>query len=135
MRIWDGLLSSGLKNLGEYWGYFLESEILACAGLGRASLVAQLVNNPPAMLETWVRALGSSPGLGRSPGEGKGYPLQYSGVENSHGLYSPWGRKELDTTEQLHVKKQESSRKTSIFALLTTPKPSTVWITINCGKF
>ena len=32
-------------------------------------------------------------------------------------------------------KKQESSRKTSIFALLTTPKPSTVWITINCGKF
>ena len=32
-------------------------------------------------------------------------------------------------------KKQESSRKTFIFALLTTPKPSTVWITINCGKF
>ena len=32
-------------------------------------------------------------------------------------------------------KKQESSRKTSIFALLTVPKPLTVWITINCGKF
>ena len=32
-------------------------------------------------------------------------------------------------------KKQESSRKTSIYALSTTPKPSTVWITINCGKF
>ena len=31
-------------------------------------------------------------------------------------------------------KKQESSRKTSISALLTTPKPLTVWITINCGK-
>ena len=31
-------------------------------------------------------------------------------------------------------KKQESSRKTSIFALLTMPKPLTVWITINCGK-
>ena len=35
--------------------------------------------------------LGSIPGLGRSPGEGKGYPLQYSGLENSmncivHGL-------------------------------------------------
>ena len=27
--------------------------------------------------------LGSIPGLGRSPGEGKGYPLQYSGLENS----------------------------------------------------
>ena len=32
-------------------------------------------------------------------------------------------------------KKQESSRKTSISALLTMPKPFTVWITINCGKF
>ena len=32
-------------------------------------------------------------------------------------------------------KKQERSRKTSISALLTMPKPLTVWITINCGKF
>ena len=32
-------------------------------------------------------------------------------------------------------KKEESSRKTSISALLTMPKPLTVWITINCGKF
>src|SRR5574342_291156 len=32
-------------------------------------------------------------------------------------------------------KKQESSGKTSISALLTMPKPLTVWITINCGKF
>ena len=32
-------------------------------------------------------------------------------------------------------KKQENSRKTSISALLTMPKPLTVWITINCGKF
>ena len=32
-------------------------------------------------------------------------------------------------------KKEESSRKTSISALLTTPKPLTVWITTNCGKF
>ena len=31
-------------------------------------------------------------------------------------------------------KKLESSRKTSISALLTMPKPSTVWITINCGN-
>ena len=37
------------------------------------SLVAQLVKNLPAMWETWVW----------SPGEGKGYPLQYSGLENS----------------------------------------------------
>ena len=33
------------------------------------------------------------------------------------------------------IKKQESSRKTSISALLTMPKPLTVWITINCRKF
>ena len=33
------------------------------------------------------------------------------------------------------LKKQESSRKTSISALLTMPKPLNVWITINCGKF
>ena len=32
--------------------------------------------------------LGSIPGLGRSPGEGKGYPLQYSGLENFQGLQS-----------------------------------------------
>ena len=39
--------------------------------------------------------LGSIPGLGRSPGEGKGYPLQYSGLENSmdcivHGVTKNW---------------------------------------------
>ena len=33
------------------------------------------------------------------------------------------------------AKKQENSRKTSTSALLTTPKPLTVWITTNCGKF
>ena len=41
--------------------------------------------------------LGSVPGLGRSPGEGKGYPLQYSGLENSmncivHGVTKSWTR-------------------------------------------
>ena len=42
--------------------------------------MAQLVKNPLAMQETWVRSLGwEDP----SPGEGKGYPLQYSGLENS----------------------------------------------------
>ena len=34
-----------------------------------------------------MRDLGSIPGLGRSPGEGKGYPLQYSGLENSMDLH------------------------------------------------
>ena len=39
------------------------------------------------------------------------------------------------TTSAGSLKMQESSRKTSTFALLTTPKPLTVWITTNCGKF
>ena len=43
-----------------------------------ASFVAQLVNNLPAMQETWVQPLGWED----FPGEGKGYPLQYSGLEN-----------------------------------------------------
>ena len=38
-------------------------------------------------------------------------------------------------TSVASLKKQESSKKTSTSALLTVPKPLTVWITINCGKF
>ena len=41
---------------------------------------------------------GSTPGLGRSAGEGIGYPLQYSWAREFHGLYSLWGNKESDTT-------------------------------------
>ena len=49
-------------------------------------------------------------------------------------------RKDRGTRDQIAnicwtIKKQESSRKTSISTLLTMPKPLTVWITINCGKF
>ena len=49
-----------------------------------------------------VGDLGSIPGLGRSPGEGKGYPLQYSGLKNSMD-YSPWNCKKPDTTERLSL--------------------------------
>ena len=47
------------------------------------------------------------------------------------------GRGTRDQIANIHwiMEKQESSRKTSISALLTMPKPSTVWITIHCGKF
>ena len=48
-----------------------------------------------------VGDLGSIPGLGRSPGKGKGYPHQYSGLENS--MDSTWGCKELDMTELLSL--------------------------------
>ena len=65
--------------------------------------MAQRVKRLPAMQETRVQ----SPGPGSSPGEGNGNPLQYSCLENpmdgkSLVGYSPWGRKESDTTERAH---------------------------------
>ena len=42
-----------------------------------ASLVAQLIKNPPAMQDTWVQSLGWEDPIG------KGYPIQYYGLENS----------------------------------------------------
>ena len=50
---------------------------------------------------------GSIPGSGRTPGEGNGYAIQYSCLENF--MDGAWwaivhgGRKESDTTEQLHI--------------------------------
>ena len=58
------------RSAGEGIGYPLQH---SCA-----FLVDQLLNNLPAMGETWVRSLGWE----ASPGDGKGYPLQYSGLEN-----------------------------------------------------
>ena len=51
-----------------------------------------------------VGDLGLIPELGRSPEEGNSNALQYSCLQNPHGQrslmgYSPWGRKESDTTE------------------------------------
>jgi len=51
-----------------------------------------------------IRDTGLIPGLGRSPGEGHGNPLQYSCMENPHEQrslagYSPLGLKELDMTK------------------------------------
>ena len=67
-------------------------------------LIAQLVKNTLALQETLVRSVGRED----SPGGGKGYPLQYSGLENSmdcivHGVT------ELDTTEQLSLSLHETS--------------------------
>ena len=55
-----------------------------------------------------VGDLDSIPGLGRSPGEGHGNPLQNSCLENPHGQknlagYSPWGCKESGTTKRLRT--------------------------------
>ena len=68
-------------------------------------IVALMVKNPPANAGD-TKDPGAAPGLGKSPGEGNGNPLQYSCLENSMGRgllvgYSPWGCKELATTKQL----------------------------------
>ena len=51
-----------------------------------------------------ARNLGLIPGSERSPGEGNGYPLQYSCLENAmdrRALWAMWGGKESDTTKKL----------------------------------
>ena len=64
--------------------------------------MAQLVKNPHAMRETCNAGyLDLISGLGRSPGGGKGYPVQYSDLENS--MDSLWSRKESDMTERLSL--------------------------------
>ena len=55
-----------------------------------ASLVVQLVKNPPAMRETWVQSLGLEDPLEKE-----------KATHSNHRLYSPWGLKEADTTERL----------------------------------
>ena len=59
-----------------------------------ASLVAQLVKNPPAMREIWVQSLGWEDPLEK----GKAPTPVFSPGE-FHGLYNMWGRKESDMTE------------------------------------
>ena len=78
---WENPLEKGQASKLQFWG---------------ASLVAQLVKNLLEMQETWVWSLGWED----SPGEGKGYPLYYSVLENS--MYC-WGGEESDTTEQLSL--------------------------------
>ena len=65
----------------------------ACQPFG-ASLVAQMVKNLPAMRETWVKSLSWEDPLekGEAP-HSVFWPGEF------HGLYSPWGHTELDTTE------------------------------------
>ena len=68
-----------------------------------------VVKNPPDNAGD-TRDAGSNPGLGRSPGEGNGNPLQYSCLENpmDRGAWwaSPQSYKELDIPEQLMLSQQ-----------------------------
>ena len=86
--------------------------------------MAQLVKNSPVRWETCL-----IPGLGRSPGEGKGYPLQYSGLENSMDC-SPWGCKESDMTERLSLsceELQECFCPDFVFSLPPERKSTILW--------
>ena len=64
----------------------------------RASLVTQLVKSSPIMWDTWVRSLGWVIHWRRER-----LPTSVFWPGEFHGLYSPWGRKELDMTEQLSL--------------------------------
>ena len=95
---------SGLgRSPGEGIGYPLQ--------YSWASLVAQQVRNPPAMQETWVWSLGWED------------PLEKGKATHSsilawrfHGLYSPWGCTELDTTERLSLSLMSSALAGEFFA-------------------
>ena len=63
-----------------------------------ASLVDQMVKNPPAMQETWVQSLGWEYPLEKGKAS---TPVFWPG--EFHGLYSPWSHKESDTTEQISL--------------------------------
>ena len=96
-------LSMGFSRQ-EYWSGFPcpPSGDLPAPGIELACL-----ESPELAGGFFTTELGSIPGLGRSPGEGNGNPLQYSGLEKSHGQrslvgYSLGGCKELDTTKWLH---------------------------------
>ena len=79
-----GSISGSGRSAGKEKGYPLQ--------YSWASLVVQLIKNPPSMPETCL-----IPGLGRSPGKEKGHPLQYPCLENSmdcivHGVAKSWTR-------------------------------------------
>ena len=60
--------------------------------------MAQLVNNPPAVWEIWVRTKGWE-----DPLEREWLPTPVFWIVEFHELYTSWGSKELDTTEQLSL--------------------------------
>ena len=72
--------------------------ILCVLGTLRASHVAQLIKNMPAMWDTWVRFLGWE-----DPLEKERLPTPIFWPGEFHELHSPWGRKGSDMTEQLSL--------------------------------
>ena len=101
-----GTLSPKFTGAGD-WGrsfYFvLTSPYLFTSTRIYGGLGAQLVKNLPAMQETWVRSLGWEDHLEKYTGVST--PVFWPG--EFHGLYCPWGPKELDVTERLSLSLSE----------------------------
>ena len=79
---------------------------------------------------------GSIPGLGRSPGEGNGNPLQHYCLENPMDKrslvdYSPWDRKESDTTERLHFTSLHFRILTQLFSVPNLSNSNTSAISMS----
>ena len=90
----------------EYFSAIKKNEIISLVvtwmDLGVSQVV--LVVEKPLPNAGDIRHASSIPGSGRSPGGGRGKPLQYSCLENPHGQrslagYSLWGHNELDATK------------------------------------
>ena len=87
-----GLIPGLGRPAGEGIGYPLQ--------YSWAFLMALLEKDPPAMWETWVQSW-----VGKIPWRRERLPTLVFWPGEFHGLYSPWGHVELDTTEQLSLHK------------------------------
>ena len=90
------------------------------------TLVAQTVKNLPAIWKTQVWSLGWE-----DPPEKERLPTQVFWPGESHGLYSPWGRKESDTTERLSLSTfPQGTKPYDVAPKQTNKKPL---INVDCG--
>ena len=81
----------------------------------RASLMAQTVKHLPTTRETWVQSLGREDPLEKEMATHSSTPAwKIPWMEEPGRLYSPWDRKESDTTEQLHIKTLRKAQVVSI---------------------
>ena len=95
-----GSIPGSGRSAGEGIGYSLQ--------YSWASLVAQLVKNPLAMRKTWV---------GKIPWRMEQLPTPVFWPGEFHGLYNPWGHKELDMTKQLSLSTSFSGKRIPLIGL------------------
>ena len=91
-----------------------------------ASLVAQLIKNLPTMQETWVWSLGWE-----DPLRGERLPTSVFWPGEFHGLYSPWGGKELDTTEQLSLYVFWANELSYVVVFVSIEKKDSPWFSTS----